>query len=292
MSGSLPPALQAWRRLGRHLTVGANSIFVAELGSGDAPPIVVVHGFPGSSHDFAAVAQRLASSRRVVLLDLLGFGFSDKPPTARYSLFDQADLVESVLSQLGIERCVLLAHDMGDTVVAELLHRHNDGELGLVPERVFLTNGSIFIDLAHLTGGQRAMLRMPARALPVNPPDWLLARALARSFGPRSPAPDGAIDTLVRMIQHGRGGRLLPRQNRYLLERREHQARWTAGLVDYTGHLTLLWGADDPIAVVDMPARLSVLRPGTEVTILPDVGHWPALEAPELLAGLVERGLG
>ncbi|WP_181762858.1 alpha/beta fold hydrolase [Rhodococcus spelaei] len=292
MSSPLPPVLAAWRHLGRHLTVGANTIFVAELGAGAGPPIVVVHGFPGSSHDFAAVADRLASSGRVVLLDLLGFGFSDKPPTARYSLFEQADLVESTLAQLGIGRCVLLAHDMGDTVVAEILHRHNHGDLGFVPERVILTNGSIFIDLAHLTGGQRAMLRMPARPLPVDPPDWVIARALARSFGPRSPAPDGAIDTLVRMIQHGRGGRLLPRQNRYLLERRAHQARWTAGLVEYTGPLTLLWGADDPIAVVDMPARLSALRPRTEVTLLPDVGHWPMLEAPATLAELVARSVG
>ncbi|MFC7450709.1 alpha/beta fold hydrolase [Rhodococcus daqingensis] len=285
-------ALNAWERRGLHLEVGGNRIFVVEVGSGPGAPLVIVHGFPGSSHDFAQVAERLGSGRRVVLLDLLGFGLSDKPTAARYSLFEQADLVEAVLGRMGIARCVLIAHDMGDTVVAELLYRHNLGILGFVPEQVILTNGSIFIDLAHLTSGQRAMLRLPARALPFTPPRWLLARAIDRSFSPRAPAPAGAIDALIEAIERDGGGRLLPRQNRYILERRAHQSRWTAGLVEYREPLALLWGECDPIATPDMPARLLELRPATAVTVLPDVGHWPQLEAPERLVELIEHRLG
>ncbi|MGW6378107.1 alpha/beta fold hydrolase [Rhodococcus sp. NPDC055112] len=287
MSGDL----RAWEGRGRHLEVDGNRIFVAEVGEGTGTPLVIVHGFPGSSHDFAAVAERLGSGRRVVLLDLLGFGLSDKPAAASYSLFEQADLVEAVLGKLGIGRCVLIAHDMGDTVVAELMYRHNHGALGFVPEQVILTNGSIFIDLAQLTSGQRAMLRLPARALPFSPPRWLLARALDRSFSPRAPAPAGAIDALIEAIERDGGGRLLPRQNRYILERRAHQDRWTAGLVEYREPLTLLWGECDPIAVPDMPARLLELRPDTAVTVLPDIGHWPQLEAPDRLAELIGQRL-
>ncbi|TJZ77880.1 alpha/beta hydrolase [Rhodococcus oryzae] len=288
MSGDL----RAWERRGRHLEVDGNRIFVVEVGEGTGAPLVIVHGFPGSSHDFAAVAERLGSGRRVVLLDLLGYGLSDKPAAARYSLFEQADLVEAVLGWLGIGRCVLLAHDMGDTVVAELLHRHNLGVLGFVPEQVILTNGSIFIDLAQLTSGQRAMLRLPARALPFSPPRWLLARAIDRSFSPRAPAPAGAIDALIEAIERDGGGRLLPRQNRYILERRAHQDRWTAGLVGYREPLALIWGECDPIAIPEMTARLLELRPDTAVTVLPDIGHWPQLEAPERLAELIGQRLG
>ncbi|MFB9924104.1 alpha/beta fold hydrolase [Amycolatopsis halotolerans] len=279
--------LRAWRERGRTLTVGPHRVFVAELGSGTAAPLVVIHGFPGSSHDFADVAVRVAGERPVLLLDLLGFGFSDKPRTARYSLFEQADLVEAVLGSLGITRCALLAHDMGDTVVAELLHRHNNAVLGFTPERVDLTNGSIFIDLAQLTAGQRGLLRLPAAALPFPLPGWVLRRALARSFAKEAPAPPGAIPALVALIQHNGGAHLVPRQNRYLLERRQHQARWTAGLVDFPGPLTLLWGVHDPIATPAMPERLQRLRPETEVVLLDDLGHWPSLEAPERLAALV-----
>ncbi|MFF2555237.1 alpha/beta fold hydrolase [Nocardia sp. NPDC058058] len=280
-----------WQTRGRYLEVGANQIFVVELGTSGTPPIVIVHGFPGSSHDFAEVAHRLSRERPVVLIDLLGFGFSEKPSTARYSLFEQADLVESVLSRLGIRRCALVAHDMGDTVVAELLHRHNAGLLGFTAEAVVLTNGSIFIDLAALTPGQRALLRLPAAPLPFPLPRWLLARALAQSFTAATPAPPGAIDTLVDSIQRGGGARLLPRQNRYLLERRQHQPRWTAALVDYTGPLSLIWGAHDPIATRAMPDRLRELRPRTRVITLAEVGHWSSLEDPTLLAVHIEEEL-
>jgi pimeloyl-ACP methyl ester carboxylesterase len=288
MSGDL----RAWERRGRHLEVDGNRIFVVEVGDGAGPPLVIVHGFPGSSHDFAAVAERLGSGRRVVLLDLLGFGLSDKPASAGYSLFEQADLVEAVLGRLDIGRCVLIAHDMGDTVVAELMYRHNLGVLGFVPEQVILTNGSIFIDLAQLTSGQRGMLRLPARALPFSPPRWLLARAIDRSFSPRAPAPAGAIDALIEAIEHDGGGRLLPRQNRYILERRAHQDRWTAGLVEYREPLALIWGECDPIAIPEMTARLLELRTDTAVTVLPDIGHWPQLEAPDRLAELIGQRLG
>ncbi|NNH68402.1 alpha/beta hydrolase [Nocardia uniformis] len=280
-----------WGRRGRYLSVGPHQIFVVEMGASGPPPLVVVHGFPGSSHDFAAVAQQLSHQRPVVLLDLLGFGFSDKPRTARYSLFEQADLVEAVLSQLGIDRCAVLAHDMGDTVVAELLYRHNTGELGFTPEQVILTNGSIFIDLAQLTLGQRAMLRLPAAALPFPLPARILSRALEQSFTPAAPPPPDAIESLIELIQLRGGACLLPRQNRYILERREHQSRWTAGLVDYTGPLLLVWGAHDPIAITAMPERLQQLRPKTRVVILADIGHWPSLEAPQVLADHISEHL-
>lgn len=279
--------VREWRARGRHLPVGAHRIFVVELGSGETTPLVVIHGFPGSSHDFAETAEQLARERPVILLDLLGFGFSDKPRTARYSLFEQADVVESVLAALGVTSCALLGHDMGDTVVAELLHRHNNGDLGFTPESVVLTNGSIFIDLARLTAGQRGMLRLPATALPFPLPGWVLGRALARSFAKEAPAPPGAIPALIELIQLGGGAYLLPRQNRYLLERREHQPRWTAALVGFSGPLTLIWGTHDPIATPAMPERLRRLRPETHVVLLDDIGHWPSLEAPARLAALV-----
>ena len=60
--------------------------------------------------------------------DLLGFGLSDKPDQ-RYSLFEQADLVEAVAGDLGLDEVALLTHDMGDSVGGELLARSIDGTL-------------------------------------------------------------------------------------------------------------------------------------------------------------------
>lgn len=276
----LPHELRTWSESGQTLDVDGRDVFVRDRGTGEVP-VVVIHGFPGSSYDWVDVVDRLPG--RVIAFDLPGYGFSDKSPGGSYSLFSQADVVVSLLEQLGVTRCLLLAHDMGDTVTAELAHRANSGRLPFDIEQIVLTNGSVFIDLARLTRGQRLTLRLPGRALPVPMPNLVLRRSLAESFTPTAPAPPGAIETLVAAIQHNGGGRLLPKLIRYIEERRANQGRWTAGFVDFAGPLTLIWGEEDPIAVVAMAEQMQALRPSTRVIRLDQVGHWPSIEAPERL---------
>ncbi len=107
---------------------------------------------------------RLAAHRRVVLFDLLGFGLSDKPDRA-YRLVDQADLAVTLCAELGLERLGLLTHDIGDTVGGELLARQLEGAWDVeVTDRV-LVNGSVFMDLVHLSDGQRLLESLPDERL-------------------------------------------------------------------------------------------------------------------------------
>lgn len=285
---ALTPELDRWRARGAVRQVAGRDVWVRDSGlprdSPETVPVVLLHGFPGSAHDWSGVMDRLGSRRRAIAFDLPGYGFSSKDRHADYSLFTQADVVEALLTDLGIERCVLVAHDMGDTVTAELLARSNRGRLGFALEHVVLTNGSIFIDQAQLTRGQRLTLKLPARALPFGLPDVILRRSLEESFAPGAPAPPGAVDDLMAMIRYDHGDRLLPVLIRYIEERRRHQAHWTAGFVDFAGPLTLLWGEQDPIAVTAMARHLADLRPATVVRTFPELGHWPSIEAPEMIA--------
>jgi pimeloyl-ACP methyl ester carboxylesterase len=274
---------------GRNLTIGKRRLFVHESGPVSEAPIVILHGFPGSSADWSAVVPLLG--RRVVAFDLPGYGRSDKSPHASYSLFDQATVVTELLAFLGIERCILLAHDMGDTVAAELAARHNEGTLGFSIDGIILTNGSIFIDMAQLTRGQKLTLRLPNRPSFLSLPTFVMRRSLMESFTKQAPPPPGAIDSLVEEIRRERGDRLMPVLIRYIEERRVNQERWTEGFVKYAGPLTMIWGEQDPIAVLPMTERLRSLRPATEVVTLPGIGHWPSIEAPERLAAEVLRAL-
>ncbi|GAA1924332.1 alpha/beta fold hydrolase [Nocardioides marmoribigeumensis] len=273
--------VEAWRDRGRYVEVEGHSIFVVER-DGAGTPVVVVHGYPGSSHDFAQVVDRL--DRPVVVFDLLGYGFSAKPADASYSLFEQADLVEALLRHLGIGACALVGHDMGTTVVAELLSRANRGALGFAVTSVVLLNGSIFIDLAQLTRGQRLGLLAHGRRLPFAFPVSFLRRNIRESVAPGTNLGDEQLEDLVDLIRLDGGDRLLTRQINYVRERRAHQATWTAALVEFPGRLSAVWGVLDPIAVTAMPQRLAALRPGTDVVLLAGVGHWPSIEAPERVA--------
>lgn len=281
----LPQGAVAWREGGSQHRIDGRQVFVRDNNpAAGGPPVVLVHGFPGSSYDWRGVAEILARTRRVITLDLPGYGFSDKSPRADYSLFTQADVVERLLADLGITSCSIVAHDMGDTVTAELLARFNRGQSACSIDQVVLSNGSIFIDQARLTRGQRLTLRLPGRATPFPLPTAVLRRSLEESFATMAVRPSGAVDDLAALVQHERGDRLLPKLIRYIDERRAHQRHWTSALVEYDGPLALVWGSLDPIAVVAMAHRLVKLRPATELRLLPDVGHWPSIEAPDRMA--------
>ncbi len=284
---TLPASVLEWSAIGTTTAIGADEHFVVDLGPRDSPPIVMFHGFPGSSFDWRHVATALSDRWRVVLFDFLGFGLSAKPPDGDYSLFSQADRVEQLLADLGIDTAVFAAHDIGDTVLAELLQRANEDRLTVKVLGALITNGSIFIDLVQFSAGQLFLLGLPNEVLPESFGTEATATGLRASFPAGRPSPE-ELDSIVALVHHRDGDLLMPRLIRYIEERRKHQERWTAGLRDFAGPIAAYWGDRDPIAMAAMADRLAAIRTqaGHPVTVehWDDAGHWPIVEVPDRVA--------
>ncbi len=275
-------SIDEWRARGRKVSTANGEVFVVEeSGPGTGDPVLVLHGFPTCSHDWAAVLPVLASRGPVVLFDFPGYGLSAKRDRA-YSLYDQADTVEELCGHLGLTSVVLVTHDMGDSVGGELLARSLDGTLSFAVSRRVLTNGSIYLDLAHLTDGQKLLESLPDAALAEGAgPDLNgLAAALRATLAPDATVAESWLTTAAGLIAHDGGNRLLPRLIRYLSERRIHEARWTGAIERHPAPLTIIWGDVDPIAVWPMAERLEVARPDAKLVRLVGVGHYPMLEDP------------
>src|SRR5690606_36250702 len=123
----LPATVARWRAEGRWIRAGVGSVFVGSA-SGRGSAVVLLHGYPSSSYDYRAVLPELGD-RGWVTFDFLGFGLSDKPRPHRYSLFEQADLVQTVVRSVTDEPVLLIAHDMGTSVATELMARDLRGQL-------------------------------------------------------------------------------------------------------------------------------------------------------------------
>jgi pimeloyl-ACP methyl ester carboxylesterase len=281
---ALPMDVRSWRDDGRFIDHRDDRIFVLDTNSHPGRSVFILHGFPSSSYDWHLVVPELAKHVRVATFDFLGYGLSAKPDR-KYSIFEQADLATAVAADCGIERCVLVSHDMGDTVAAELLMRQSEGALDFTIDRSILTNGSIFIDMAELSTGQQFLLSLPDERLAEPLGLDGMRPGLRETFGIEPP--DAEIDAMVELIRNNGGDQLLPRLIRYIEERRASQDRFTQGLVSFDGPMTALWGELDPIAVVAMTDRLLEVRPQTEVERWTDVGHWPSIEAPDRLAAAI-----
>nr|XP_030700950.1 mesoderm-specific transcript homolog protein-like isoform X2 [Globicephala melas] len=148
----LSPALHSWKSSGKFFTYKGLRIFYQDsVGVVGSPEIVVLlHGFPTSSYDWYKIWEGLTLRfHRVITLDFLGFGFSDKPRPHHYSIFEQASIVEVLWRHLGLpnRRINLLSHDYGDIIAQELLYRFKQNRPGrLTIKSLCLSNGGIFLE--------------------------------------------------------------------------------------------------------------------------------------------------
>jgi pimeloyl-ACP methyl ester carboxylesterase len=132
------------------------TIFVRRMGRG--PVMTVLHGFPSSSHDWAAIAPALARDHALLMPDFLGFGASEKPQEHVYSLHEQADLVEALWKREGITSTTIVAHDYAVSVTQELLARRSEGVLGTEITAAHLLNGGLYPDLHRPPAAALALL--------------------------------------------------------------------------------------------------------------------------------------
>jgi len=274
----------AWARRGRFVTLAeGHRIFCVQEGQG--PDVLLVHGFPSTSHDFAAVLPLLTSRVRVTAFDQLGFGFSDKPAgdasgDVSYSLLDQGRRAGEVARALGIERARVVGHDMGLTVAVEMLCRHEAGTLGFTMETLGLCNGSHLVELAHLTAVQHALMTdegAAAFAQTFDPERFAQGLAFVWADASRTPAVD--IRAIAYWMAVNGGLDILGRIARYNLERTALADRWRPILSRTDVPIHVVWGDRDPIAVLEIGQRLAEMS-GGPLTVLEGVGHYPQMEAP------------
>lgn len=119
------------------------SVFYREAGQLDAPVILLLHGFPTSSHMFRNLIPRLAQKYRVIAPDLPGFGFTTVPPARnyRYTFDSLAKTVGAFVESLGLKRYAIYVFDYGAPVGYRLALAH--------PERVsaiISQNGNAYED--------------------------------------------------------------------------------------------------------------------------------------------------
>lgn len=287
-------AARAWAASGRRVDVGGRQVwsarFAADRDVGN-PPLLVLHGFPTCSYDWKPVLPALRAERDVVLLDVAGFGLSDKPDH-RYSIRGYADDVEAVLAAEGLTEVDLVTHDMGDTVGGEILARTLEGTLALRVRRRVVTNGSIYIDLAQLTLGQQVLLGLPDEANDLVATDGGTAyrAGVVGTFAPDTLIDDVAeldLDVTTHLAVRGRGLALLPRTIRYIEDRRAEERRFTGAIETHDAPVGVVWGELDPVAVHRMAELLVEARPDAPLTTLAGVGHYPMVEAPERFAAAV-----
>ncbi|PRX49350.1 pimeloyl-ACP methyl ester carboxylesterase [Prauserella shujinwangii] len=290
------PALS--RTLHRSVDVGGVRIFYRDTVAPEgAPVLLLLHGFPSSSHQFRRVLDTLGGRYRLIAPDYPGFGHSDVPRPAStggsfaYTFDHLADVVEGFVAALGLTRFALYVFDFGAPVGFRLATRRPDRVTGLVVQ-----NGNAyaeglsrqareFIALRPGTPGAedtvRGLLTLPATRGQyeggagdvelIAPDGWTLDQHFLDLPGRERPQLDLAFDYHTNVA-------LYP--------------RWQEWLREHRPPTLVVWGRNDPF--FPEPGAHAYRRdvPSAEVHVF-DTGHFALEEkAPEiipLLAAFLDR---
>jgi pimeloyl-ACP methyl ester carboxylesterase len=264
----------------------SGTLQVLDEGNPEGSPIVLIHGYTGSINWFEKMAPLLAQRHRVIRVDLLGHGGSEKP-SAGYEISDQANAIAEALARLNVRGATVVGHSLGGTVataLAELSPR--------LATRVVILDQAPNDSFEQKSFGDRllyAPLIGPAlyRAGNIGP-DSLERNQYEKAFAPGFNLasgfenPDQVVDDL-REMTFTSFDKVLEGESNYS-DARSLNDRLSAISVP----LLVIFGAEDQIYDATAAIQRYEDIPGVRTEMISGVGHSPQVEAPEKTAALID----
>lgn len=263
---------------GRILDLPGAQLQVVDRGPRDGSPIVLIHCFTCSINWWDRMSPALERRHRVVAVDLLGHGGSEKPGSG-YSIPHQAELVAQALRRLGVRNAEVVGHSLGGGVVVALAQQaprlvnrvvimdtapsHNRGDLGLLARLAF----------APVIG--EALWRIK--------PDFAVRKGLEVAFAPGFDVPDAFVEDVDRMTFSAYDDSASDSEDFSDEEPLDQRMRETGK------PLLVMMGAEEQIIDDPRQALAEYARdvPGAETHLIAGSGHSPNVEKPAEAARLV-----
>ena len=263
----------------KFITVNNCTIHYLQQGSGK--PIILVHGFAGSTYTWRKLIPLLADRYTVYALDLLGFGLSDKPADGNYDLDSQGKLVIGFMDALHIPKATLAGHSMGGVVVGyAALDAPAKVSSLILASPGFYGKGApgflryLFFPLDRVMA--RQFYKKAVRAASLN-----------RSFFNKALVTDELIDAYLLPTKTPHAADALARMMSSV------STRTYEGLADQISAPALMvWGDHDTNNLPQDGERLKKELKQSRLVTIKECGHYVQEEKPEELARAIKDFLG
>jgi pimeloyl-ACP methyl ester carboxylesterase len=260
----------------RRIDVNGVGVFVREV-PGDRPPVVFSHGNPTHSADWLPFLERIEGP--AIAFDLPGWGRSDRPSPREfdYTFEGLARFFGRCLEALGIDRYSLVVHDWGVIALLDALTRPHGVERLVLINAVPLLPAYRWHWIARWFWRRRGAGEL-FNLTTTRPGLRLVSR---QSNARPGPMPEPFIDMVIEGIPPG----TWPQQ--LTLYRSGDPGALAAagyGLGRLDCPALVVWGATDPYLPVRLGREYTRRLPNAELLELPDAGHWPWIDRPDLIA--------
>ena len=274
-------SIQDWKESGNLISINDYNIFVCDTEVEEKETIILIHGFPTSSWDWKDIWALLEKDYRLIAVDMLGFGFSDKPNPHKYSISEQADIIEKIISDKKLISYHILAHDYGDTVTQEILSRKNR-KTSARCESVCFLNGGLFPETHKALLIQKILLSKLGWLVNKLATQKQFNNSMIRVFGPTTKPSKSELDNFWFLINYNKGRHIFHNLISYMSDRKENRERWINALKKSKIPIALINGSIDPVSGSHMIERYKqLIGDVTWLKELKNIGHYPQLEAPK-----------
>ena len=279
----------------RTVKVDGVDVFYREAGPKDAPAVLLLHGFPSSSHQFRNLIPLLADKYHVVAPDFPGYGQSSAPPADKYQYtYDKlTDVTEALTEKLGLKSYAIYLHDIGSSIGFRLAVRH--------PERVtalIIQNADAYEEALNKEFTKPLVAywnaRTEANAKPIL--DWLLTiegtkwHYLNGARHPERISPDNW--TIDQALEDRPGNKEI--QLSILYDTRTNlgqYATWQEYFRKHQPPTLVVWGKNDGIFTVEGAGLYKRDLKNIEFHLL-DTGHFALEEDLDRISSLMRDFLG
>ncbi len=253
---------------------------IAYLDQGQGPPLILLHGFGGSMWQWEYQQLPLASRFRVITPDLLGSGLSDKPDIA-YSPDQMVESLRSFMQALDISSATLVGNSMGGGLAIGMALTH--------PERV---DRLVLIDGLPNRVRERLSSPLMRRAIDTRMPGWLarLGNWLVGGATTEAVLKEIVYDHRLltpAVLDRSNRNRTRPGLIAPLMTIRDNLPLWEAGfakrLHEVAKPTLIFWGEHDRLFPPHVGQELQATIPGAALVLVPNAGHIPQWEQPELV---------
>ncbi len=251
----------------------------------DQLPLVLLHGTSSSLHTWDGWTRALSGERRVVRVDLPGFGLTGPRSDDVYTIDSYVRFVIAVLDELGIGRCVLGGNSFGGEVswAASLASPKRIVQLILVDSAGYRDEQNISRPIAFRVAATPILNRLMDFVLPRS----MIVSSLRSVYGDPSKVTPELIDRYFDIaVREGNRGALVERY------RQAPHGELAHRIPEITAPTLLIWGGRDRLFSTDVAKRFHGDIPGSELVIFEDLGHVPQEEDPERTVEPVRRFLG
>ena len=257
------------------VTLQGMQVHLRDEGPRDDPePIVLIHGTSASLHTWDGWAAALKGQRRVIRLDLPGFGLTGPAPDGDYSMTRYADFIAALLDQLGVRRAVLAGNSLGGGVAWRTAVQHPErvSRLVLVDASGYplqSTSVPLGFRLAQIEWLQPVMSRLLPRGM--------IESSVRNVYADPGKVTPELVDRYYELTV--RAGNRESLTQRMKLRETDAQA---SELIKTIGQPTLiLWGAQDRLIPEPSGQRFHQDIAGSQYVVFEGLGHVPQEEDPQ-----------